>query len=58
MKRAPHGASGGALWNAASEGEKDEGACHVSSHKMYTRKRAPWLSHAGTHTCTCIPGDV
>lgn len=47
MKSAPHGASGGALWNAASEGRMK---ALVTSH--HTKVHMHTLSHARTHIHT------
>ena len=47
MKRAPHGASGGALWNAASEGRMK---ALVTSHHTNVRTH----THTRTHNLAVV----
>lgn len=47
MKRAPHGASGGALWNAASEGRMK---ALVTSHRTNVHTR----THAHAHNLSAV----
>lgn len=47
MKRAPHGASGGALWNAASEGRMK---ALVMSHRTNVHTDTHSVTHRLTHS--------
>lgn len=54
MKRAPHGASGGALWNAASEGRMKalvtSHRTNVHTHACAHARTQPECGAAETHT--------
>lgn len=51
MKRAPHGASGGALWNAASEGRMK---ALVTSHRTNVHTHTHAHAHAHAHNLSAV----